>query len=134
MTPGMNDVQKWAKEYRARGFALARIKPGQKKPRYKGWTLRSFHPEGFRETDSIGILGGRLSGDLVCVDIDNYDALAVADKYLPPTQMVEGRPGKPRSHRWFRVVNVPPDLTAPRHVAGGIGGPWTKRLRKPKGK
>jgi hypothetical protein len=130
----VSDVKTWAKEYRARGFALARIEPGQKLPSYEGWTLRGFPPDRFRETDSIGILGGRLSGDLVCVDIDNYDALTVADEYLPLTQMIEGRPHKPRSHRWFRVVNVPQDLTAPSHAAGGMGGPWTKRLRRPKGK
>ena len=63
------EVQKWARAYHERGFALARIKPGKKRPTDKGWNLRSFHPDAFREGDSIGIQTGRLSGDLVCVDL-----------------------------------------------------------------
>src|SRR5262249_51374827 len=82
-------------------------------------------------SDSIGIQSGRLSNDLVCVDLDDPSTLADADRYLPPTEMVEGRPGKPQSHRWYRVVNVPDHLKAPSKVAGGIGGPRT-RLFKPK--
>jgi transposase InsO family protein len=49
------------------------------------------------------VLAWRLSGDLVCVDIDNTHALTLADNLLPQTSMIEGRPGKPSSHRWYRV-------------------------------
>jgi hypothetical protein len=80
-------------------------------------------PEEFGPTDSIGILSGRLSGDLVCVDIDCSAALTAADRYLPRTSMEEGRPGKPRSHRWYRVKDIPQEWTAT--CSGGMGGPRT---------
>ena len=58
----------------------------------------------------------------------------MADEYLPTTGMVEGRPGKRRSHRWYRVINIPPELTAAPNVAGGIGGPKTRQFRHSKTK
>src|SRR4051812_34728492 len=108
----MGDIKKWAREYRSMGLALARIKPGEKRPTDRKWTLRSKEPDEFRDDDSIGIQSGRLSGDVVCLDIDNVQALELADRYLPPTGMVEGRPGKPKSHLWYRVSNIPAELTA----------------------
>lgn len=55
-----------------------------------------------------------------------------ADRYLPKTGMIDGRRGKPRSHRWYKVLDVPPDM-GPRDMqaAGGIGGPGTRLLRHP---
>jgi len=34
------------------------------------------------------------------------------------------------SHWWYKVVNIPSDLTAGPHVAGGIGGPRITHFRK----
>src|SRR4051794_29134550 len=99
----MYSILESAATYRDLGFALARIKPGKKRPTNKGWTRHSADPASFTERNGIGIQSGRLSGDLVCVDLDSQDALALADQYLPPTRMVEGRPSKRRSHRWYRV-------------------------------
>src|SRR5262249_6931914 len=79
------------------------------------------------------IQAGALSGGLVCVDIDAPDVLDLADQYLPPTGMVEGRPGKPRSHRWYTATNVPAEVTAGGHVAGGLGRPRTVRFKRPDG-
>jgi hypothetical protein len=121
-------VQQWATEYRRRGLAVCRLKPGEKRPTYKGWNRASLEPGDFGSDDSIGIISGRLSGDLVCVDIDCREALAEADRYLPPTRMEEGRPGKPRSHRWFRVTDIPPEWTAT--CAGGMGGPRTTQFAR----
>src|SRR5689334_2501852 len=59
----MVSIKSWAADYKARGFALARIKPGQKRPTDRGWTVRSCEPDEFRRGDSIGLQGGRLSGD-----------------------------------------------------------------------
>ncbi len=109
--------------YRSSGLAVAAIRPGEKVPGYAGWTLRTLEPQDFRRGDQVGLMPGRLSGDLVCVDLDSAEALVRADEFLPPTGMVEGRPGKRRSHRYYRVTNVPPELTAGPDVAGGIGGP-----------
>jgi hypothetical protein len=82
----------WADRYRRRGFATAKIRPGEKQPAYRGWNLRSLEPEDFAPGDNLAILTGRLSGDLVCVDLDSARALELANEYLPPTAMVSGRP------------------------------------------
>src|SRR5262245_1531696 len=104
----MLTVREWAAEYRSRGWAVARIQPGQKRPKEEGWNLRSCEPGEFLDNWGVGIQAGALSGNLVCVDIDCYGALAEADKYLPSTGLVEGRPGKPRSHRWYVVTDLVP--------------------------
>jgi hypothetical protein len=123
-------ITEWATEYRRRGLAVCRVSPGEKRPTYKDWTLKSLEPGDFGPDDSIGIISGRLSGDLVCVDIDYFEALAEADRFLPGTGMEEGRPGKPRSHRWFRVTDIPPEWTAPTTCAGGMGGPRTTQFAR----
>jgi hypothetical protein len=79
--------------YRSIGLAVAAIRPGEKVPGYRGWTRRSLEPQDFCPGAQVGLMPGRLSGDLVCVDLDSPDALARADAFLPPTGMVEGRPG-----------------------------------------
>jgi hypothetical protein len=124
----VTNVQEWAKEYEARGYALARIIPGAKRPDYAGWTKRSFPAQAFAETDNIGIQSGGRSGNLVCIDLDSREAVAAADRFLPATDMVDGREGKPKSHRWFRVTDIPPELTARPHVGGGVGGPRTRQF------
>jgi hypothetical protein len=123
----------WAREYRGRGWAVCRLKAGEKRPTYRGWNLRSLEPEEFRDGDNVGVQTGPLSGGLVLADLDHPDTLAVADKYLPPTGTVDGRDGKPASHRWFLATNVPPELTAPPTAAAGVPGvrPATKRFRRP---
>jgi hypothetical protein len=125
---GDSDIRRWARVYAGRGYALARIKPGEKKPTDPGWTEYGFPAERFREGDNIGIQAGGLSHDIVCVDLDLLEAVGEADRFLPPTGMVDGRPGKPRSHRWFLVKDVPPELTALPEVAGGVGGPRTRQF------
>lgn len=126
----MNEIDEclfgWVSRYRSSGLAVAAIRPGEKVPGYRGWTQRSLEPQDFRPGDQVGLMPGGLSGDLVCVDLDSQDAVARADEFLPPTAMIEGRPGKPRSHRYYRVTDVPPELAAGPDVAGGIGGPRTR--------
>src|SRR5689334_20996079 len=110
-----------AAEYIGRGYAVCKIAPGEKRPTYKGWNLASLSPEDFPNGCNIGILGGPLSSNLVCIDLDSPEAIKLADEFLPWTGMVEGRPGKPCSHRWYRVTDIPPELIST--AAGGIGGP-----------
>jgi hypothetical protein len=98
-----------AARLRARGLALCKPDPGEKKPTYKGWSTRSLEPADFGPGDLIGIQGGPLSDcnrpgyALVIIDVDDLGALAKADEYLPPTAMQEGRPGKERDHRYYLV-------------------------------
>jgi hypothetical protein len=129
-----HSLREWAKIYRCRGWAIVPIRAGEKRPTARLWTRHSFEPEDFDDTDSIGIQSGCLSGNLVCIDLDDMLAVELADTYLPETGLVEGRPGKPRSHRWYKVTNIPSELTAPSTVAGGLGGPRTRQFRKPDGK
>jgi hypothetical protein len=121
----MNEIDEclfgWVSRYRSSGLAVAAIRPGEKVPGYRGWTQRSLEPQDFRPGDQVGLMPGGLSGDLVCVDLDSQDAVARADEFLPPTAMIEGRPGKPRSHRYRR--NSPPGRTWPAGSAGR--GPGT---------
>jgi hypothetical protein len=63
----------------------------------------------FGPDDLMGILGGPLSDfnqpghALVPIDLDAPEAVEKADEFLPSTGMEEGRPGKPRDHRYFLV-------------------------------
>jgi hypothetical protein len=94
---------------RARGFALCKPDPGGKAPTYKGWSARSLDATDFCPDDPIGILGGPLSDGsmpghaLVIIDLDCMVAVEKADLFLPATGMIEGRAGKPRSHRYYLV-------------------------------
>ena len=106
----VTSLREWAETYRQLGYAIVPIRPGQKRPTDKEWTRHSFAPHEFFEGCNIGIQSGRLSNDLVCIDIDSQDALQKADQFLPQTDLMEGRPGKPKSHRWYRVMNIPHDL------------------------
>ncbi len=124
-------INEWASEYRRRGLAICRLKPGEKNPTYKKWTLSSLSAKDFGPADSIGVISGRLSDDLVCLDIDCPRALEDADHFLPGTRMEEGRPGKPRSHRWFKVADIPASWTA--NCAGGMGGPRTTQFSRGRG-
>jgi hypothetical protein len=62
------------------------------------------------------------------VDFDRKEVLERAADYMPYTPMMDGRPGKPNSHWYYRVVNIPPEFIATPNVAGGAGGPRTKRF------
>jgi hypothetical protein len=126
------------------GFALCRVSAGQKKPTDPAWPTRSIEVDDFRPTDLIGIIAGPLSHGnrpghaLVIIDIDSPAALEQADAILPPTAMVEGKPDKPRDHRYFLVPldSVPAwarseaDQAAPAaERAAGHPGPFKKQFR-----
>jgi hypothetical protein len=96
-----------AAELIADRYAICRTKPNEKRPTYPRWTLASIDPDDIGPDDGIGIVCGPLSGPdecaTTCIDLDNPDALPLADQYLPATGMVEGRKGKQQSHRWYTV-------------------------------
>jgi P4 family phage/plasmid primase-like protien len=128
--PDTNPFVRTARLLRQRGFAIVWLDPGEKKPTQVGWTRQSMEPEDYTPDANLGQLCGRVSGDTVTIDLDADDALALADDYLPPTGMVEGRPGKPRSHRAYRVTDIPERLRS-KTAGGGIGGPRIRRLKRP---
>ena len=104
-------VLEHARKYRTLGLGLARLRYNAKKPTVRGWTTRSAEPDEFVVNEQIGILLGWPSDcahpgySLVCIDLDADAAVAHADEFLPPTGMIEGRAGKPRSHRYYLILN-----------------------------
>jgi putative DNA primase/helicase len=117
-----------ARQLRNRGFGIRWLRAGTKRPLDKDWSLSSQEAEDYRPGYSLGLMTGALSSNLVCVDLDSREAIEQADSFLPSTNMVDGRPGKPRSHRWYLVSNIPPEMTSA--AAGGIGGPWKKGFNR----
>jgi hypothetical protein len=88
-------------DYRRRGWSLVPIPPGEKGPRITGWQTREFGAEDFPAGGNVGLILGPRSGEMVDVDLDCAEALALADIYLIETGAVFGRPSKPRSHRLY---------------------------------
>jgi P4 family phage/plasmid primase-like protien len=91
------------------GLAVCKPDKREKKPTYPEWGTRSLESRDFGAKDQLGVVCGPLSDGnkaghaLVIVDLDSPDALAKADEHLPATGMIEGRPGKTRSHRYYLV-------------------------------
>lgn len=87
------------------GGQFALIAPGEKACRIKGWpNIRPSLDEVERHIARGGNLAMRLgahSADIVDVDLDCLEALALADIYLPSTGAEFGRPSAPRSHRLY---------------------------------
>jgi hypothetical protein len=97
-----------ARRLYALGFNVIPVKYGQKVPTRKNWPALRLDldqlAEAFAKRLNIGVLTGPASGGLVVVDLDNPQALTLADEHLPATCLSWGRAGKPRAHRVFRVV------------------------------
>lgn len=73
-----------------------------------GWQKDQLTPDDFPrlfggERYNVSVLPGEASERLVDVDLDAPAAPAVAERVFPPTAMLWGRPGKPRSHRAYRL-------------------------------
>jgi hypothetical protein len=98
-----------AAELRRRGLALCKPEPGTKSPTYHGWPKRSLEANEFGYRDLYGIMAGPLSDGnhpghaLVILDLDALEAVEKADQFLPQTAMMEGKPDKPRDHRYYLV-------------------------------
>lgn len=102
-----------------RGYYAVPIRGREKRPHGSGWTRR---PDGLTEeiqssrfgaavadgATNIGLVLGQASGGLVDVDMDNPLTYSVAPAVLPPTAMVTGRVGRPRSHFWYRATGEVP--------------------------
>jgi P4 family phage/plasmid primase-like protien len=121
----MAEIQLAAAALRERGIGIVWLHAGEKNPHRRGWTKQSQEPADYTSGDNLGILTGVLSGNLVCVDLDSADAIRLAETYLPPTGMIDGRLSKQRSHYFYRVTDIPPDETSGK---GPSGGPCTRRF------
>jgi hypothetical protein len=97
----------WSRQYHHRGWPVLPIPPGCKAPVMRDWqhfeaTLEDL-PRLFRGGQNIGVI---LDAPLADVDLDCAEAIALADRYLPATRAMFGRPSKPRSHRVFLAPNA----------------------------
>lgn len=95
-----------ARRETARGWRVIPVPPREKAPTLREWqALRlelSDLPQYFNgQPTNLGVLLGEPSGDLVDIDLDAAETVALADVFLPTTRSVFGRAGKPRSHRLY---------------------------------
>jgi hypothetical protein len=94
-----------AREYVGRGWRIVPIQHGEKRPAMPGWPdfkaeLENV-PRLFSHGENIGLILGPKSGDIIDIDLDCTEAIALADLYLPASKAEFGRASKPRSHRFF---------------------------------
>lgn len=108
MSTEMLDALSAAQAYTARGWSVIPVPYRSKDPGFKGWPqLR------LRDCDlitrfnggpqNIGVLLGEPSKWLIDIDLDHPRCRELADTRLPATPAIFGRPGKPRSHRLYRI-------------------------------
>jgi len=96
-----------ARRYLALGWRVIPVPAGRKGPAQPGWRglnlteadLPRFFGDG--RPANVGVVLGHRSGDLVDIDLDSPETLALADHFLPPTRAVFGRPSAPGSHRLY---------------------------------
>jgi hypothetical protein len=95
--------------FHRRGWAPLPVPFRTKRPTLKGWPdLRltedelGAHFNGAPQ--NVGVILGAPSGNLVDIDLDAREAMALADRFLPRTGSEFGRASKPRSHRLYYVA------------------------------
>ena len=98
----------WLAEYRRLGWgeALVPIPAGEKGPRVPGWQTLEFKPSDFPDGCNVGLILGPRAANIVDIDLDCPEALALADIYLPVSGAIFGRASKPRSHRLYVSVGA----------------------------
>ncbi len=105
-----SDTRVLARAYLERGWKPIPVPRGEKGPRLAQWTefraTDASIDDDFSPSSNIGLLLGEPSGWLVDVDLDCPEAVELADEYLPRTEAETGRPGNPRSHRWYICEGV----------------------------
>ena len=95
-----------ALDYRRRGLRVVPVKFRGKAPLHNEWQDSDLD-EAAIQADfggvlrNIGMILGEASGDLIDVDLDCSEAVALAGSLLPPTEAVFGRTSAPGSHRMF---------------------------------
>ena len=91
-----------AQAYYERGWKPVPIDRNTKKASGKGWQKRPYDPRQFNgNAQNVGVQLGVVSGGLADVDLDCAEAIALAPKFLPPTDAIFGRKSKPASHRLY---------------------------------
>jgi hypothetical protein len=111
--------------YKQAGLEPIPLDAFTKNPGRVGWPDERYTLENiavlFDPAGNVGVLNGVPSGDLVDVDLDVIEAIAVASLLLPPTPCQFGRASKPLSHWEYRCPPAPVTrkYTAPRDPMTG---------------
>lgn len=97
-----------AREWLARGIMPIPIRAGSHKPKGgEGWNKVKVTEDNledyFTPGDNVGGLWGKPSHNIIDVDLDWDEAVALAPHILPPTFMY-GRSSRPRSHYLYKCV------------------------------
>ena len=105
------------------GWQVIPVPHRSKEPGIKGWPQLRIGENELSEyfngqPMNIGLLTGKPSSWVVDVDLDHQRCIELADEHLPPTNAVFGRPGKPRSHRLYRVTGP---VSSRRHKSKSAG-------------
>lgn len=130
----MTKTEETAIDLIRRGFAVVPLAPREKSPATRSWQqfrMEEKHVRGsFKGGRNIGIVLGAMSGGLVDVDIDDDDAVAIADQFLPKTATF-GRQSRPRSHWLYRVDPLPDNRVWSSMVELRTGHPTAKQVMAP---
>lgn len=111
-----------ARSYLQRGWMPLPVPFRFKKPGFAGWEKFTVTdadlPQHFNgQPQNIGVLLGKASGDLIDIDLDCAEAIALAPYFLPTTGAIFGRQTSPRSHRLY-VSLIPKKVTFTDPVTG----------------
>jgi hypothetical protein len=95
-------------ECHVKGWAVVPIPLGKKAPTIKGWTDLRLDTAKIAEIFgkqrlNMGVLLGTPSGNLVDIDLDCPEAVALAHHFLPPTKAIFGHRSNPKSHYLYIV-------------------------------
>jgi hypothetical protein len=107
--PARDSARQAAQRYLERGWSVIPVPYRSKNPGFKRWeqmrlTCDELDRHFNGRPQNISVLLGEPSGWLIDVDLDHRRAVELAPQFLPPTALVFGRPGKPRSHWLYRVT------------------------------
>lgn len=102
------DLLETALTYFDLGWAVIPVPFRQKAPLMRSWQKlrmgRDDVPSHFNgKPSNLGVLLGDPSAGLVDVDLDCLESVVLAEIFLPPTGVIFGRSGKPRSHHLYRA-------------------------------
>jgi hypothetical protein len=122
----LHDAATAALVYSQNGFDVIPVPPKSKVPSID-WQKFLCPPEtvatAFAGNANIAIKNGQPSGNLVDLDLDSPEALALAPKFLPETACIFGHQSKQASHRIYRTDEPIETLQRP-----GVNGKGSKML------
>lgn len=111
LAAGDPDTHSTAKGYISRGWKVIPWPRGKKGGPQTGWQTLDIGPTNLSQhfpqgvVKNIGVRLGEPSGGLTDIDLDCHEAVALAPAFLPSTEAVFGRAGKPRSHWLYECPN-----------------------------